>query len=550
MTDFTLALAAPLAPQTPGLRLLRVVRLRSQILLHLTTTHPRASCPYCGTPSTRVHSRYRRTVADLPWGTHTIVLLLHVRKFVCAASTCPYRTFAERLPAVVAPYARRTPPRTATLRALGLALGGQAAARLSQHLWMPTSRDTLLRLVRALPVPAFTPPAVIGIDEWAYRRGHRYGTLIVDLERQRPIAVLPDRQPATVAAWLRAQPQLRIVCRDRAGGFAQAAAQGAPQAIQVVDRWHLGKNLVAALEKFLLNKRTVLKEAHADPTEPTPVSITTLRSPAEIAAGQLRHQRLVDIYHRVHELVTEGVNVAQIANQLQISRRTVYRYAAMTTPPAPQQPGPPLTWLTGRYEAYVLQRWNAGCHNGLQIWRELRDQGHHCSARTVARVLQHLRQDAGLPRSFRAGLPLPPDQQARIIRRLRPYTAYRTARLFVTQPQERTNWQQGFLTRLCAADPEIATTQQHIDGFMAMLRERTGQHLEAWLTTVRETGVPALQAFSQSLQEDQAAVQAGLTLQWSNGQTEGQVHRLKLLKRQAYGRAGLPLLRQRVLNRS
>jgi len=143
---------------------------------------------------------------------------------------------------------------------------------------MPASRPTLLRLVQKVPLPPVAAPQVIGVDEWAYRRGHRYGTLIVDLERQVSIDVLPYRQPATVIAWLRTQPQLRVICRDRSGGFAQAAGAGAPQATQVADRWHLVQNLVTALEKFLLNKRPLLKQASVDP-ESAPLP------PAPDAAG-------------------------------------------------------------------------------------------------------------------------------------------------------------------------------------------------------------------------------------------------------------------------
>src|SRR5690348_16525389 len=221
---------------------------------------------------------------------------------------------------------------------------------------MPASRPTVLRLVQQVPLPPVPPPEVIGIDEWAFRRGHRYGTLIVDLERQAPVEVLPDRQPATVIAWLRTQPQLRIICRDRAGGFAQAAREGAPQAMEVADRWHLVQNLLSALEKFLLNKRPLLKQAQAEaearperavaesPDAAVPANVA-LPPTASAPAPQQRHQWLVEIYEQVHALTAQELTAPVIARQFGISRATVYRYQHMTSPPAPKRPRRPRSRL-------------------------------------------------------------------------------------------------------------------------------------------------------------------------------------------------------------
>src|SRR5690242_11138800 len=199
MSDPTALLAEHLAPQVPGLRLLRLVRLSDRFVLHATITGTGAVCPRCGMLSQRVHSHYQRTLADLPWGMWPVHLVLRVRKFFCSNPACPQRTFAERLPTLTSPYARRTTRRASVLRALVLAVGGQAAARLTPVLGLSTSRDSLLRLLRQTPVPPYSPPRIIGLDDWAYRRGHRYGTIIVDLERHQPIDLLPNRQPATVA---------------------------------------------------------------------------------------------------------------------------------------------------------------------------------------------------------------------------------------------------------------------------------------------------------------------------------------------------------------
>lgn len=195
-------------------------------------------CPECGNASRRVHSRYSRMIADLPCAGRRIELHLTVRRFVCSAAHCRRKIFAERFgDGVIRPMARRTARLDCLVRHLALALGGRPAARFADRLGFPVSNDTLLRTVRRYDRPPPPPPSVIGIDDWAWPRNHRYGTIICDLERRKTIALLPDREPTTARAWLVEQPQIEIVARDRGGGYAQAAAQALPHAEQVADRW-------------------------------------------------------------------------------------------------------------------------------------------------------------------------------------------------------------------------------------------------------------------------------------------------------------------------
>jgi transposase len=206
-------------------------------------TRPGGRCPDCGRASRAVHSRYRRRPADLPSLGRAVGVELHVRRFYCRNAACARRTFAERLPELLGPRARRTRRLAEAQGRVGVALGGEAGARLLRHLAMATSADTVLRLVRGLPLPEPEPPRVVGVDDWAVRKGRTYGTIVVDLERRRALDLLPDRTAETLADWLRCRPGIEVVARDRSTEYARGIALGAPAATQVADRWHLLANV-------------------------------------------------------------------------------------------------------------------------------------------------------------------------------------------------------------------------------------------------------------------------------------------------------------------
>jgi transposase len=426
----------------------------------------------------------------------------------------------------------------AALTHMGMALGGAAGARLARHLGMPTSADTLLRLVRAAVVPTHAPVQPLGVDDWAWKRGTRYGTLLCDLERHRVVDVLPDRSADTVAEWLSAQPTVTVISRDRSDLYADGATRGAPQAQQVADRFHLLANLGDALERFLQHKRAVIRQVRL----PAPISAPTapLQPWQQRAAADshCRHASIVARYEAVIAFQAKGADVADIARVTGLSRTTVYRYLRLGCPPGRKQYGSRSTALDP-YKGYLLNRWDEGCHTATRLWREIQALGYSASYTTVSRFLASLRLPVGQrPSVHRARLTL-----------MRPPTPRHVALLCLKDPDTLTPRQHDLLTQLCAQDATIASAYALTRRFATMAHERQGGCLDAWIEAATGSAVPDLRRFAAGLVPDKAAVQAGLTEEWSNGQTEGQINRLKTLKRQMYGRAQFDLLRRRLLAR-
>lgn len=376
------------------------------VTLELIACRAAVPCPHCAQVSHRIHSQYVRTLADLPWQDNPVHIRLHSRKFFCCNPKCKTQVFTERLPEVVAPYGRRTLALHEALHLIGLALGGRAGARLAEGLKMHTSRDTLLRALQRWSDETFrenpsykgSDLRVVGIDDWAFRKGQRYGTILCDLERHRVLDLLADRSCESAAAWFRAHPEIKIVSRDRGTIYAEAARLGAPQAVQVADRFHLLKNLVEMMQRVASNEQTQVQTlfqksspltqsltGHEDPD----VDGNTQRSPDSQTKNQTkmmrkltraqaikeeRRQKKWERYKRVMTLRKNGVSVRSIADQVGISYRTAKRLVhAHAFPDASTRAK--RRKIIEPYRRHLDQRWESGCHNATQLLREVQAQG-------------------------------------------------------------------------------------------------------------------------------------------------------------------------------
>ena len=562
----------------PGINGLRVEQAWQEgQTLHVSaqTTGKRARCPSCGCRSRWRHSYYQRIIADLACGGRGVTVSLRTRRFWCRVRWCRQQVFCERLPDLAAAWARRSQRLRERLRAIAFRLGGEVGSQQADADGTPVSARTLLRLLRATPAPTTGLVRVLGIDDWARRKGHTYGTILVDLEAHQVVDLLPDRTAATVVTWLQAHPEVEVISRDRGGAYAEAARKGAPQAIQIADRWHLLCNLGDALERLLVRKLDSLRcaaAAVAQRTEPEPGALAlplgetaqgeippaslpaapTDVAPAPTVAEQERagsRQRRLARYDEVTALQAQGVGIATIAKRLGMARKTVRRFLRADRFPERVQ----RTGQSGRlasFEAYLQQRWEEGCQNASQLFREIKAQGYPGSTSYVGQVLGAWRVEAAPTGRRRVGAVLPPGAQRRVPPRSR--RADRTPRqvrfLLLRHVADLNEPDRAYRAALLGNCPVVQTAQRLVAEFQRVVKTHDIGALASWLTSAQQSDVPELQGFALGVRQDRAAVEAGITEPWSQGQTEGQVNRLKKIKRTMYGRANFDLLRLRVLH--
>jgi transposase len=554
-------------PRPASLAVERIQFTPQGVVIELASRLSGADCPSCGQHSSRIHSHYVRKLRDLPAHGRSIQLRVRLRRFFCDFRDCPRHTFAERMPEVATRYSRRTCRLASAFQHIGLVTGGEAGARLANELSMPVSADTLLRLTRQTMAATLNcaneihqGPRVLGVDDWAFHRGQSYGTILCDLELRQPVDLLPERSAESFAAWLQAHAGVQIISRDRGIEYAKGATSGAPQAIQVADRFHLRKNLTDALIEAIDRRHSLLAEAAktlrqkpmarvASPQIPTESGVIqstpSVSPPTKLTRRQQQREehrsKRLTRYQQIKQLQATGTTLREIAKQMGLSRCTVRHMArAMTFPEYAdrrKRRGP-----LDKYEDHLRQRWREGCRSAAELYRDLKQQGFSGSMHMVRRRVAAWRepQDAMHVTGQRPA--------ARPVHHWRP-SARSVAWLLLKPPEQPTVDQAVFLATLHESWPELAENVMLVQEFGQVLRAGDAADLDAWMELVNESTIFAeIKRFAAGLRQDWQAVVEAVRQRWSNGQVEGQINRLKLIKRLMYGRANFDLLRTRVLH--
>ncbi len=511
------------------------VQGRDRLVMVLRPAATGSVCPMCRRTCHRIHSWYSRRLRDLPWEGIPVRIELRVRRFFCDSRDCGQRIFTERLPQTALRYARRTSRLSIALEQITLALGGSAGSRLAAQLGILTSGSTLLRQLRRRPVvDPSQAPRVLGIDDWAWRKGRRYGTILCDLERGKVIDLLPERSAESTEQWLRTHPGTEIISRDRASLYAEAATKAVPRVVQVADRWHLLHNLSETLVDVLRPHHRLLTEAArtvAKKATEAPVQQATARVTTPSRAYQMQEQnreRRLARYQAVMELVRQGVSQREITRQCEMSRKTVRGWIRTQDFPERKQGNHSST--VDPYRDYLEMRRQQGCSNGAQLWRELRARGFTGRPRTLRDWLRKHNGSRESPGEQKPSVPVLPRTSPRQI-----------AWLLLKEPEDA----RPFLEELYRQSMEIAAGASAAREFCRIVRERDAA---AWPLWRQAAASGPLAGFAKHLCRDEAAFLAALQQPWSNGPVEGHIHRLKLIKRSMYGRAKFDLLRLRVVN--
>jgi transposase len=517
----------------------------------------RSECPSCGTQSSAHHSRYWRHLQDLPVQGNRVALRLRLSRWRCRNAECEQAIFRERLGEVVAAWARRTSRVEEVLLLVGHRTGGRAAEFLLKRLAIAVSDDTILRRVKRRARAARHGEQrlrVVGVDDWAWKKGQSYGTILVDLERRTVADLLPQRSAEQLAEWLKQHPEVEVITRDRFGLYAGGARRGAPQARQVADRFHLLLNLREAVEKELARqrRRLTLPPVEEDQVTKT-VPVTDSRSNPEVQTQQRqlvaeRWRAKEELFARVRALYVSGRRASVIVRETGVGRRRVDKWIRCTQLP-PRNEMEPKPTSPRFFAAHLQRRWAEGCHEGPRLLTEIRALGYRGCYSSLAKFLAGWRDhEPELQPKSRPPASVRLRQQAGVHPTVTRQISPLVAAALLSKPRPLlTGWQAAKVDALKKACPDFARMRSLVMSFRGILQSGKIRTLARWMKQANGSGIYGMKRFVRTLKHDLAAVKNALRESWSNGPVEGHINRLKTLKRQMYGRAGFELLRARLL---
>ncbi len=479
------------------------------ICVRARTRDGAVTCPGCGAGTARVHEYRERTAADVPVDGRRVLVRVRVRRMRCPALDCKVQTFREQVPGVLERYQRRISRLTAQVSAVARELAGRASARLLPSLGIGVSRHTALRALLAIRLPGLEVPRVLGIDDFALRRGLVYATILIDAETGRRVDVLEGRTADVVEKWLREHPGAEVVTRDGSGAYGEAVRSALPDAVQCGDRWHLWHLLGEAAAKEVAAHSACWAEG------------------APLPEGK-RAETTRERWQQVRDLRSQGAGLLDCSRRLGLALNTVKRYDRADAPERLRRAAQYRPTLVDPYRDYLRKR--RAEEPGVpvqQLLREIRERGYPGSSNLLVRYLNQGRADAE-----------------------RPHIAPRKAtQILLTNPDNLPRDQRETAGRLSGACPEMTALSRLIGKFAAMLDPDPANEgkLLQWIGEARTADLPHLHSFTRGLELDINAATAAVTLTHHNGRTEGVNNKTKMIKRQMFGRAGFELLRHRIL---
>lgn len=503
------------------------------------TLVPKGICPRCGLQSRRRHGWGHRRLQDLPAHGSAVTVDLRVCRWRCSCPACPCGTFSDQETSLARPFARRTSRVAMISNHIGHAAGGRPAERLLHRLGIRISDDTVIRQMLHASRDNAPPPRVIGIDDWSWRKSQTYGTIVIDLERRTVVDILEDRNVDTCTAWLNRHPQVEVISRDRCGLYAQAARQGAPQALQVADRFHIVQNLRMAIEEQMnLHGRATGRALLSD--------ADNISAASHLLRSRLAHRKSrEEIFATIHALHKQGFSCSEIQRRTGFRRRSVAKWLAYEKPPdrrrATLKPTSP--WY---FEEVLNQCWRDGIRTGSALFQMIGDLGYEGSLTHLQRLLAGWRraEKQTFNHTNMVTQTLEPVRDPETGHAISPVIA---AALCIKPRGKLSPDQARKVGALKAGSPAFATMRSLAMRFKGILRGRQADPLDRWIDDAIDTNLVPIMRFARTLHRDIDAVRNAIELPWSNGQAEGQINRLKTLKRAMYGRAGPELLRARML---
>ncbi|MCL6446210.1 MAG: ISL3 family transposase, partial [Alicyclobacillus sp.] len=516
-------LAHRIIPHCETVRIIdvQVRNLESRMDVYVESTERSIPCPDCGTSSSSVHDRYTRSVLDLPTGEYVVHLLVSIRCFKCGNSACPRKYFSEQISNLTVRYQRRTPRAQQRIAAMAVEFTAEGCARLGALLGMPLSADTFLRSVRALNDPPISQPRALGIDDWAVRKGQRYGTIYYNHELHRPIDIIEGRNEEAAVHWMKETRQSpEIVTRDSSMTYKNALDESVPNAKQVADRFHVMQSFSKAV-KHCVQELASRSPLTTQPCTDDAFHETEMPSIAESPATIRRRKQ----WEKIRDLREQGMTISAISRQLNLRRGTVREYLRRGSAPTFTR----TTHKVDPFLTYLKERWKSGCHNAKQLFEEIRALGYTGGYSQLAHHVSNWRHG-------RVELATPSG-----------VCVDDWIRWWLEEPEKLEPENRELLKRWCEQEKSVNKCYELTQRFLQMVHQKQAKELDNWLSEAEHSGISSFRSFVRGLMRDREAVRQALTEPLSNGPTEAAVNSLKALKRQMFGRAKFDLLRKRYL---